>query len=164
MPKKTDFKLTKSELLQVAEAIHADMRLDVRMRAAAIQLLANGHKPTDVAKRFAVQPVTVYSWFHRFRRDGYEGLVNQPRGRPKLKADHAYRQALEAVIKHSPGTYGYAFTTWTVGRLRDHLEKSTGVRISVSRLRMLIRKQGYLNQRTRSVLINAQDREAKETA
>jgi putative transposase len=162
MSKKLDFKLTDSELLQIAEAIHADMRPEVRKHAAAIQLLANGQEPTDVARGFAVQPMTIYSWFHRFRRDGYEGLANQPRGRPKRKADQFYCQALEAAIKHDPGDYGYAFTTWTVEHLRDHLEKMTGVHLSTSRLHMLIRKQGYTNLRLRRGLISLQDLQAME--
>jgi transposase len=26
-----------------------------------------------------VQPTTIYSWFHRFRQDGLEGLANKPK-------------------------------------------------------------------------------------
>jgi len=157
MSKKLDFKLTDSELLQIAEAIHADMRLEVRKHAAAIQLLANGQEPTDVARGFAVQPITIYSWFHRFRRDGYEGLANQPRGRPKRKADRAYCQALEAAIKHDPGDYGYPFAAWTIEHLRHHLEKVTGIHLSISRLHMVIRKQGYVNRRLRHHIASMQD-------
>ena len=162
MPKKHDFKLTESELLQVAEAIHADMRLEVRKHAAAIKLLANGQTPTDVAKSFAVQPVTIYSWFYRFRRDGYEGLANQPKGRPKRKADQAYCQALEAAIKYNPADYGYLFAAWTIEHLRHHLEKVTGIHLSISRLHMVIRKQGYVNRRPRHYIASVQDLQTQE--
>jgi transposase len=147
--------------MQIAEAIQADMRQEVRKHAKAIQLLATGQKPREVAEQFAVQPVTIYNWFHRFRREGYEGLANQPRGRPKRKADQAYCQALEAAIKHNPGDYGYDFAAWTVELLRDHLEKVTGTHISVSRLRMVIRNLGYRRRRLKRSFAGFQDYRTK---
>jgi transposase len=162
MPKKYDFKLTESELLQIAKAIHTDIRPEVQKHAKAIQLLSSGQKPGDVAERFAVQPVTIYNWFHRFCREGYDGLTNQPRGRPKRKADQAYCQALEEAIAHNPDDYGYDFATWTAERLRDHLEKVTGTHISISRLRMVIRNRGYRYRHPKRSLAGFQDHRTKE--
>ena len=164
MPKKLDFQLSETELLQVTEAIRKDKRPEVRQRATAIRLLALGQKPAEVAESLTVQPTSVYSWFHRFRQDGLEGLANQPKGRPKRKADEAYCRALEEAIEHDPDEYGYPFAIWTVERLRDHLEKETGVRMSISRLRVVIRQQGYVYRRPKHTLVNLQDREAKEQA
>lgn len=164
MPKKLNFQLTETELSQVTEAIRKDKRPEVRQRATAIRLLALGQKPAEVAESLAVQATTIYSWFHRFRRDGLEGLANQPKGRPKRKADEAYCQALKEAIEHEPGDYGYPFAVWTVERLRDHLERETDVRMSVSRLRVVIRKQGYVYRRPKHDLTSLQDPEAKEQA
>jgi transposase len=164
MPKNLDFQLTETELLQVTEAIRKDKRPEVRQRATAIRLLALGKKPAKVAESLAVQPVTIYSWFHRFRQDGLEGLANQPKGRPKRKADETYCQALEEAIKHEPGDCGYPFAVWTVERLRDHLEKKTGTHMSVSHLRVVIRKQGYVYRRPKHDLTSLQDPDAKEQA
>lgn len=164
MPKKLDFQLTETELLQVTEAIRKDKRPEVRQRATAIRLLGLGQKPAEVAESLAAQPPTIYSWFHRFRQDGLEGLANQPKGRPKRKADEVYCQALEKAIEHDPGDYGYPFAVWTVERLRDHLERETGVRMSVSRLRVVIRKQGFVYRRPKHDLTSLQDPDAKEQA
>ncbi|MCS7249281.1 MAG: helix-turn-helix domain-containing protein, partial [Anaerolineales bacterium] len=119
-----------------------DKRPEVRQRATAIRLLALGQKPAEVAKSLAAQPPTIYSWFHRFRQAGLEGLANQPKGRPNRKADQAYCQALEEAIEHDPSDFGYPFAVWSVERLRDPLERKTGVRLSLSRLRVVIHKQG----------------------
>lgn len=143
MSKRFDFNLTESELSQVTEAIHKDKRPEVRRRAIAIRLLATGENPTEVARRLAVQAATIRKWFQRFRQFGYESLTNQPKGRPKRKADQAYCQMMEEAIKHGPGNYGYPFAAWTVERLRDHLGKNTGTYLSSSRLRMVIRNHGY---------------------
>jgi transposase len=93
-----------------------------------------------------------------------DGLANQPKGRPQRKADEAYCSALEEAIEHDPVEYGYPFAVWTVERLRDHLEKKTGVRMSVSRLRVVIRKRGYVYQRPKHDLPSLQDPDAKEQA
>lgn len=164
MPKKLDFQISETELLQVTEAIRKDKRPEVRLRATAIRQLALGHRPAEVAENLAVQPTTIYSWFHRFQQGGLEGLANQPKGRPKRKADEAYCQVLEEAIDGDPGDYGYPFAIWTVERLRDHLEQETGVRMSVSHLRVVIRQRGYVYRRPKHTLANLQDREAKEQA
>lgn len=164
MPKKLDFQLTETELSQVTEAIHKDKHPEVRQRATAVRLLALGQKPAEIAKGLAVQPTTIYSWFHRFCQDGLDGLANQPKGRPKRKADKAYCRALEEAIEHDPAEYGYPFAVWTVERLRDHLEKETGVRMSISRLRVVVRKQGYVYRRPKHDLTSLQDPDAKEQA
>jgi transposase len=164
MPKKLDFKITETELLQVTEAIRKDKRPEVRQRATAIRLLGIGQKPEEVAVNLAVQPPTIYSWFHRFRQDGVEGLANRPKGRPRRKADEDYCRALEEAIEREPSDYGYPFAIWTVERLRDHLERETGVHMSVSRLRVVIRKKGYVYRRPKHDLTSLQDPEAKEQA
>lgn len=164
MPKKLDFQPSKTELSQITEAIHKDKRPEVRYRATAVRMLALGQKPAEVARGLAVQPTTIYSWFHRYRRDGLDGLANQPKGRPKRKADEAYCSALEEAIEHDPAEYGYPFAVWTVERLRDHLEKETGVHMSISRLRVVIRKQGYVYRRPKHDLTSLQDPDAKEQA
>jgi transposase len=164
MPKKLDFQLTEIELLQVTEAIRKDKRPEVRQRATAIRLLTLGQKPAEVAESLATHAPTIYSWFHRFRQNGLEGLANQPKGRPKRKADEAYCQALEEAIEHDPGDYGYPFAVWTVERLRDYLERETGVRMSISRLRVVIRKQGFVYRRPKHDLTSLQDPDAKQQA
>ena len=164
MPKKLDFQLSETELSQITEAIHKDKRPEVRQRATAVRLLALGQKPAEVARGLAVQPTTIYSWFHRYRQDGLDGLANQPKGRPKRKANETYCSALEEAIEHDPAEYSYPFAVWTVERLRDHLEKETGVRMSVSRLRVVIRKRGYVYRRPKHDLTSLQDPDAKEQA
>jgi transposase len=154
MPKRLEFELAESELLQVTEAICMDERPEVRQRAVAIRLLATGEKYTEVAGRLAVQPGTIRKWFQRFRQDGLEGLANRSRGRPKRKADQVYCQALEEAIQHGPGNYGYPFAAWTIERLRDHLEMKTGTYLSSSRLRMVIRNHGYIMRQRKQISID----------
>jgi transposase len=164
MPKAQDYHLTKAELKQVETAIKHDKRPEVVQRSMAIRLLHLGHKPEEVAKIHAVSKPTIYGWFARWQSGGVEALGNRPKsGRPP-KADDAYSLALVEVIEKEPSEVGYNFTIWTVERLSAHLEKITGIALSESRLRALIKRKGYRYRRPKHDLGHLQDKRAKTKA
>lgn len=134
------------------------------MGSTALRMLHLGRHPSEVADVFAVSLATVYNWYARWSETCLEGLANRPKsGRPRI-ADEEYCRALEETLDRSPPELGYAFTIWTVKRLRDHLEKVTGKNLSESRLRNLLREKGYRYKRPKHDLHHLQDLEAKEQA
>ena len=164
MPKAQDYDLTKKELKLVEIAIKHDKRPEVVQRSMAIRLLHLGHKPEEVAIMQAVSKPTIYGWFHRWQSGGVEALANQPKSGRPLKADDAYSLALVEVIEKEPSEVGYNFTIWTVERLSAHLEKRTGIVLSESRLRALIKRKGYRYRRPKHDLGHLQDKQAKSKA
>jgi len=164
MPKARDYHLTEQELTAVETAIHRDKRPEVRQRCTAIRILHLGHKPGEVAKMQAVSIPTIYSWIDRWREGGVEKLANQPKSGRPLKADDAYTLALLEVIEKEPSELGYDFTIWTIDRLRAHLEKKTGISLSESRFRALLKRKGYRYRRPKYDLGHLQDKEAKAKA
>jgi len=98
MPKKKDYHLSDTELLQIREVIRKDKRPKVAQRATAIHMLHQGQKVADVAQTMAVSTITIYKWIERFREGGIDGLVNQPKGRPPCKADENYLKTLEIAL------------------------------------------------------------------
>lgn len=164
MPKAQDYHLTKEELKAVEIAIKHDKRPEVVQRSMALRLLHLGHKPDEVAKMQVVSKPTIYGWFTRWQSGGVEALANQPKcGRPP-KADDAYSLALVEVIEKEPSEVGYDFMIWTVERLSAHLEKVTGIALSESRLRALIKRKGYRYRRPKHDLGHLQDKQAKSKA
>lgn len=164
MPKALDYHLNEQELQAIEAAIRHDKRPEVRQRCTVIRLLHLGHKPEQVAEMQAVSKPTIYSWFNRWRSNGIDGLAIRPRsGRPS-KADEAYILTLAEVIEKDPEEFGYDFTVWTVDRLRAHLEKETGISLSESRLRALLKRKGYRYRRPKQDLSHLQDKEAKAKA
>ena len=164
MPKAQDYHLTKAELKLIETAIKHDKRPEVVQRSMVIRLLHLGHKPEEVAKIHAVSKPTIYGWFARWQSGGVEALANQPKsGRPP-KADNAYSLALVEVIEKDPSEVGYNFTIWTVERLSAHLEKITGIALSGSRLRALIKRKGYRYRRPKHDLGHLQNKQAKAKA
>jgi transposase len=164
MPKLLNFQLNDEQVKQVEQAKRKDKRAEVRQRATAVHLLHLGHEPTAVAEMLSVTVQAIYHWYHRFVQAGIEGLANQPKGRPKAKADAAYRQALEQTLATEPNELGYDFAIWTVERLRDHLARTTGKHLSISRLREILREQKYVYRRPKHDLASLQDGEAKAAA
>ena len=164
MPKARDYHLTEQELAEVEAAIRRDKRPEVRQRCTIIRLLHLGYKPEEIAKMQAISKPTVYGWYDRWRSEGVEGLASRPKSGRPLKADDAYTAALEKAIDHEPSAAGYDFTIWTIERLRAHLEKETGIDLSDSRLRALMKRKGYRYRRPKYDLGHLQDKDAKAKA
>jgi transposase len=59
---------------------------------------------------------------------------------------------------------GYDFVIWTIDRLRAHLEKKTGIGLSESRFRALLKRKGFRYRRPKYDLGHLQDKDAKAKA
>ena len=164
MPKARDYHLNDEQLAEIEKAIRHDKRPEVRQRCTVIRLLHLGHKPEEISKMQAISIPTVYGWLKRWQQDGIEGLANKPKSGRPTKTDDAYSQALERVLEQEPKELGYDFAIWTVDRLRQHLEKETGIALSEPRLRALMKRKGYRYCRPKHDLGHLQDKEAKAQA
>ncbi len=161
---RTVYQLKPKELAEIERAMRQDKRSEVRQRATVIRLLHLGHKPEAVAEQQMVSVPTIYNWHKIWREQGVEGLANRPKtGRP-AKATEAYCQKLEEVLDHEPAEFGYRFAIWTSDRLRTHLDKETGILLSESRFRALLKKRGYRYRRPKHDLSHLQDKKAKKKA
>jgi transposase len=164
MPKARDYHLKKPELERIDHAIHHDPRPEMRLRCTVIRLLHLGYKPEEIAEMQSISVPSVYNWVRRWRQGGLEGLATKPRsGRPPI-ADEAYAQALEGVLQKDPGDLGYRFRIWTVERLRSHLKKQTGIELSESALRQVLKRKGFRYRRPKADLGHLQDKKAKAQA
>lgn len=161
---RTEYQLKPKEVTKVEKAMKQDKRPEVRQRATVIRLLHLGHKPEAVAEQQLVSVPTIYNWHRLWREQGIEGLANGKKtGRPS-KATEAYCQKLEELLEKEPSEFGYRFAIWTSDRLRTHLEKKTGILLSESRFRALLKKRGYRYRRPKHDLRHLQDEKAKKKA
>lgn len=159
-----DYRLNEQDLQLMEEAIRHDKRPGVRERSMVIRLLHLGYAPTEIAQMQALHPATVYDYWKRWQQAGLDGLVTQPRSGRPCKSNPAYCQALEQVLEQDPQALGYDFAIWTVDRLRGHLEQTTGVALSESRFRHLLKRLGYRYRRPKFYLGQRQDATAKAQA
>lgn|SRR5574341_53636 len=161
---RTVYQLKPKELAEIERAIRQEKRSEVRQRVTVIRLLHLGHKPEAVAVQQMVSVPTIYNWHKLWRENGIEGLANKAKtGRPP-KATEAYCRKLEEVLEKEPSEFGYRFAIWTSDRWRTHLKKETGILLSESRFRALLKKTGYRYRRPKHDLSHLQDKRAKKKA
>ncbi|NOZ73446.1 MAG: IS630 family transposase [Chloroflexi bacterium] len=164
MAKRRDYRLSEADLKELEEAIRRDKRPGVRQRAIVVRLLHLGYPAEEIAEMQAISKPTVYACYHRWEEGGIDGLADKPRsGRPP-KITEAYREKLREVVEQEPSAYGYDFAVWTIGRLRAHLAKETGIELSESRMGVLLKEEGYRYRRPKHDLSHLQDKEAKDKA
>lgn len=164
MSKLNPLQLTEEERQQLEEIIaHGDSPEAVK-RAMALRLLSQGQHPAAVGAMMLVTENTVYAWRRQWREEGLKGLYHRPKsGRPR-KSNPEYRRLLEETLETDPASHGYIFTVWTSDRLRQHLEKQTGISLSKGRFALLLEEMGYVYRRPKRDLTTKQDQAAKQQA
>ncbi len=164
MSRRIDFTLTDEQLGTLEAAINTSRYPEVRQRAIAVRMLHLGQHPEQVAQAVLVTSNTIYAWHKRWREHGIAGLRDGHRtGRP-AKADEAYLDELGRLLESDPRDEGLPFTIWTINRLRLYLAETTGIGLSYSRFRALLRRAGYRWKEPKHDLTHLQDRPAQETA
>jgi len=107
-------------------------------RARAILLTLSGWTSPDIAAAFGVREDTVRLWRGTLMRGGVEALrTRSPPGPAPLKAERALvvaEEVLAAPVADRPN--------WILPRLADEIEKREGLRISRSRLSVVLRQRG----------------------
>lgn len=164
MSRRIDFTLSAEQVAEIDQAINHAVQPEVRQRAIAIRLLHLGHAPEAVAEMLAVASSTIWNWHRRYRAAGINGLANRPKSGRPTKADAPYLTEVERALDSDPRELGYAFSVWTINKLRKHLEKQTGVLLSYTQFRALLSKQEYVYRQPKHDLSDLQDAEAKAAA
>jgi transposase len=107
-------------------------------RARAIVLTLSGWTSAQIAQAFGVREDTVRFWRSAFMTGGVEALKKSVAPGPApVKAERALAVAEEVLsgpVADCPN--------WTLPRLADEIETRAGVRISCSRLSVVLRKKG----------------------
>ena len=107
-------------------------------RARTILLSLEGWSSVRIAEAFSVAPDSVRHWRWTFGRDGVAGLrARKAPGPEPVKA----RAALSVVADVLAGDVADR-PNWTLPRLQDEIEARSGLRISKSRLSVVMRKKG----------------------
>ena len=164
MSRLIDFTLNDEQLAAVEQAMNHAPQPEVRQRAIAIRLLHLGHQPEVVADMLAVAASTIWNWHRRYRAGGISGLANRAKSGRPAKADDHYLAEVERTLDSDPRALGYAFSVWTINKLRKHLAKQIGILLSYTRFRALLHKHEYVYRQPKHDLSDLQDADAKAAA
>ena len=120
------------------QALAQSNRRDEADRARAVLLSLDGWTSERLGVVFGVGADSVRRWRGWFSKGGVDALrASPPPGRSPAKGEWAVAVAeelLAAPVEDRPN--------WTLPRLQDEIEKRTEVRISKSRLSVVLRKKG----------------------
>jgi transposase len=107
-------------------------------RARAIVLTLSGWTSSQIAEAFGVREDTVRFWRSAFTAGGIEALTKSiAPGSAPVKAERALAVAEEVLSRPVADR-----PNWTLPRLADEIERRAGVRISSSRLSVVLRQRG----------------------
>ena len=99
-----------------------------------------------------------------YRTGGIKALHPiKPPGRPS-RASPGFLQQMTEAVRTNPITLGYGFSTWSAGRLAEHLAKVTGIRFSSDQLIRLLHRHGFSVHRPKHTLKGRRDEAAYEKA
>jgi transposase len=120
---------------QALEPIAASRTARARLveRARILRAIADGRRPSPVAKDLGLSRPTAYTGIRRFKDRGLHGLEDQPRaGRPPPYTAEPRAEVI-AAARTDPKRLDWPFGRWTPDRLRADLNEPRGIPIRRSR-------------------------------
>jgi len=151
--------LTKREKTEVDRLIRKGGDARPLRRAQVVRLSAKGRKAREIAELLGFSIPTVHRIIDEFTERGTKGLFDRPRsGRPP-KVTAKYVACLKEAISKSPREFGYAFSSWTLPRLREHLGRRSGALLHPDYLSRLMARHGIVYRRPRHVMAHLRDQQ-----
>ena len=134
-------------------------------RNCVIILMSNSHDTiAAIAGHLGCGTDTVVRIRRIYRKDGIKALYPlKPPGRPS-RANPEFLQKMREAVRTNPLTLGYGFSTWSAGRLAEHLAKVTGIRFSSDQLIRLLHRHGFSVHRPKHTLKGKRDETAYKKA
>ena len=149
--------LTSRERKELARLVRAGLDARVVRRAQMVRLASQGQGVTQIAASWGVSCPGVRKIINRFNREGIPGLADRPRrGRPR-QANDRYVELLKQAVSVNPRDLGYAFTCWTLDRLRERLARRTQIVLSVPHLSRLMAEHGIVYRRPKHGMSHLRD-------
>jgi len=127
-------------------------RLDHRtleaMRLRAVDAVAQGQRPEDVAAALGMGRGTVYGWLAKYREGGTAALRARPvPGRPPKLSGEQMRRLYALVAGSNPQQLQLEFALWTRELVRELIRREFAVSLSAVSVGRLLRTLGLSPQR-----------------
>lgn len=124
-------------------------------RALALKLLAQGQRPTEVARLIGVARQTIYFWKAQTKRKGRRRSQRQPGGVCRLSSKQQKQLARE--LLKGAYAHGYPDDHWTLDRIGRVIFDLFGIRYHPSSVWHLMRRMNWSNQRPQRVAVQRDD-------
>ena len=141
MPVK-DF-LTLEQVSRLQSALKESELPYVRERILILLLQNDGKTQQEIAKFLGCSPRTVAYWCVHGEPDNLESLHNKREQEHYRKATPEYLTLLLETVDSEPKELGYEFGRWTGERLATYLAEQTGIQLSGSQIRRILKRKKY---------------------
>ena len=143
MPTSVKGFLTSQQVSTLQQALKESELPHVRERIL-ILLLQNDGKPQHQSAQFlGCSPRTVAYWCKHGDPDKLESLHNKREQEHYRKATPEYVQLLLKTVDIEPAELGYEFGRWTAERLATYLAQETGIALSGSQVRRILKRKKF---------------------
>jgi transposase len=117
-----------------------------RMRAA--DLFRRGKRQAEVARELGVSAETASEWHRRWSEGGRAALAGAGRAGRRRRLSDAQLVEVERALLEGPRGNGFDTDLWTLARLGEVIERTTGVRFSQTQTWEIMRRRlGWTRQR-----------------
>jgi transposase len=121
--------------------------LEERRRKAA-RLFGKGKTQADVARELGVSRQSVSRWYADWRTGGSKALSSAGRAGRMPRLTDAQVEAVRAELSRGPLAHGYPTDLWTLARVAEVIERTTGVSYNHTHVwRVLRDRLGWTRQR-----------------
>jgi transposase len=136
----TNKSVTREALLKMAEKVPGAW---IGLRIAAIILILEGWKSTQVAELFDVSRWSAVKWIQKMNEHGVQGINEGQRpGRPS-RMDEDIEKDLEKALSRDPREFGLKRNRWDGMVVVEYVERIHGVKIKVRQAQRWIRRLGF---------------------
>ena len=135
--------LTPEQVSQLHLALKESDLSHVRERILIILLQNDGKTQHEIANFLGCSPRTVAYWCMNGDPDNLESLHNKREYEHYRKATPEYIELLLKTVERSPSELGYEFGRWTAERLATYLNEQTGIDLSSSQVRRILKRKKY---------------------
>ena len=109
-----------------------DHKVLEHLRILAVERVLAGEKPSAVAKSLGVYRTSIYKWLRAHKKHGSEGLKSTTAKGPTPKLTEAQkRQVRRWIIGKDPRQYGFDFGLWTRSIIREMIQDSFAVSLTL---------------------------------
>jgi transposase len=117
-----------------------------RMRAA--DLFRRGKRQAEVARELGVSAETASEWHRLWSEGGRAALAGAGRAGRRRRLSDAQLVEVERALLEGPRANGFDTDLWTLARLGEVIERTTGVRFSQTQTWEIMRRRlGWTRQR-----------------
>lgn len=154
--------LTEEQKKNLQQHLKSHEHPDVRERILIILLYNDGKTQQEIADFIGCSLRKVAYWCVHGDPDNLESFKDKRMEGNYQKATDQYIKILLKVIDQDPKDFGYEFGNWTAQRLAEHLEKETGIKLSSSQIRRILKKKKYVYIWSKYSLEDHQDPEKRK--